>query len=321
MKFHLVRNLLGSAVLALGAAAPGLAQAEAYPEKEVTVIVNYGAGGGTDLSTRAFANAAEPFLGKPLQVVNRAGGSGTVGPTFVANAAPDGYTIGVASFSPMAITPHVQEVPYKVADFRFLVGFARYLTGIAVPADSPFQTIQDVVDAAKAGKSVKFAAASSIESVAMVRLGDATETEFKWIRYGSGQEVSTAALSKEVDLIVADPKDIAPFVQTGELRALASASSVRLSGLPDVATLREQGFDVAVESYAGLAAPAGISNEQAAVLEAAFAKAFEDPTFQETLAKLGMEPAFYTGEEYGKLIAEGYDSMGRDLARLGLATQ
>jgi len=291
---------------------------QAFPDKEVTVVVNYGAGGGTDLSTRALSDAAEKVLGKPLKVVNRAGGSGTVGPTFIANAKPDGYTIGVASFSPMAITPHVQKVPYKVTDFHFLIGFARYLTGIVVPADSPFKSVKDLIDAAKSGQSVKYGAASSIESVAMTRLGDAAGVEFKWIRYKSGQEVSTAALSKQVDVIVADPKDIAPFVKNGDLRALASASNVRLPGLPDVETLKEQGFNVAVESYAGLAAPAGIGDKEAAVLEAAFKEAFGAQSFQDMLKKLGMQPAYFSGEEYRKLIVTGHEAMGRDLAKLGL---
>ena len=316
MNRWVMKTLLLSATLAAAVAVSGGAQA--FPDKEVTVIVNYGAGGGTDLSTRSLAAAAEEVLGKPLKVINKAGGSGTVGPTHVANAKPDGYTVGVTSFSPMAITPHTQEVPYKASDFRFLIGFARYLTGVAVPADSPFQSIQDVVDAAKAGQSIKYGAASSIETVAMARLGTVTGVEFKWIRYKSGQEVSTAALSKTVDIIVADPKDIAPFVKSGELRALASASNVRLPGLPDVPTLKEQGFDVAVESYAGLGAPAGIGDQEAAVLEAAFKEAFNAQSFQDTLEKLGMQPAYFTGDEYRQLIVEGYESMGRDLAKLGL---
>lgn len=319
MSSKVLKTLAGAGLLALGIATGAAAQS--YPDKEITMIVNYGAGGGTDLSTRAFSEAAEKFLGQPIQVVNRAGGSGTVGPTFIANAQPDGYTVGVASFSPMAITPHMQKVPYSVEDFRFLVGFARFLTGIAVPADSPFQTIQDVVDAAKSGQSVSFGAASTIESVAMVRLGAATDTEYKWVRYESGQEVSTAALSHEVDLIVADPKDIVPFVKSGELRALASASTVPLPGLPEVQTLQQLGIDVAVESYAGLAAPKGLSDDIAAVLEDAFRKAFDDANFQATLEKLGMQPAYYTGEQYGKLIAEGHFAMGVDLKKLGLAME
>ncbi len=293
-------------------------KARAFPDKEVTVIVNYGAGGGTDLSVRSLSEAAEKVLGHPLKIVNRAGGSGTVGPTFLSTAEPDGYTIGVTSFSPMAVTPHTQPVPYKPSDFRFLVGFARYLTGIAVPADSPFNSIQDLVDAAKSGTSINYAAASTIETVVMLRLQDATGAKFKWIRYKSGQEVSTAALSKTVHVIVADPKDIVPFVKTGEMRALASASNVRLPGLPDVPTLKEQGFDVAVESYAGLAAPDGIDEEKAAVLEAAFKQAFNAESFRKTLINLGMEPAYFTGEEYRQLIVDGYRDMGRDMAKLGL---
>lgn len=314
-----IKNAL--AALSVGAlvALSGAAQAEDYPEKAITMVVNYGAGGGTDLSTRSLSEAMEKALGQPLKVVNRSGGSGTVGPTFVAFADADGYTIGVTSFSPMAVTPHFQDVPYKVESFRYLGGFARYLTGIAVPADSPYQTIQELVDAAKSGTSIKYGAASSIESVAMSRLAKAAGVNFKWIRYKSGQEVSTAALSKQVDVIVGDPKEIAPFVKTGEMRALASASNVRLPGLPDVPTLKEQGFDVATESYAGIAAPAGIDEAKAEVLEAAMKEAFDAPSFRATLKKLGLEPAYFSGADYQTLIEEGYADFGVDLKALGLA--
>lgn len=318
MLFHIARKLvLAVAAASLALAVPAAAQS--FPDKEVTVVVNYGAGGGTDLSTRSLAEAMEKVLGQPLKVVNRSGGSGTVGPTFVAFADPDGYTIGVASFSPLAITPHVQDVPYKVESFRYLGGFARFLTGIAVPADSPYKTTQDLIDAAKNGASIKYGAASSVESVAITRLANAAGVTFDWIRYKSGQEVSTAALSKQVDVIVADPKDIEPFVKSGQMRALASASNVRLPGLDDVATLKEQGFDVATESYAGLAAPAGIPDGEAQILEEAMKKAFDDATFQATLEKLGMQPAYFSGAEYQKLISEHYESMGLDLKAMGIA--
>lgn len=313
-----IRNLmLGLAALSLSST--GAAVAETFPDKEVTVVVNYGAGGGTDLSTRSLAEAMEKALGQPMKVVNRSGGSGTVGPTFVAFADPDGYTIGVTSFSPLAVTPHVQDVPYSVDSFKYIGGFARFLTGIAVPADSPYTTIQDLIEGARKGANIKYGAASSIESVAITRLANAAGVTFAWVRYKSGQEVSTAALSKQVDVIVADPKDIEPFVKSGEMRALASASSVRLPGLDDVQTLKELGFDVATESYAGLAAPADTPDDRVKVLEAAMKKAFDDPAFQATLEKLGMQPAYFSGGEYQTLIAEGHESMGVDLKALGLA--
>ncbi len=314
-----LKSALASIIVGATTLASTSVLADSFPEKEVTVVVNYGAGGGTDLSTRALAEAMEGALGQPLKVVNRSGGSGTVGPTFVAFADNDGYTIGVTSFSPMAVTPHMQDVPYSVDSFRYLGGFARYLTGIAVPTDSPYQTTQDLIDAAKSGTSIKYGAASSIESVAITRLANVAGVKFDWIRYKSGQEVSTAALSRQVDVIVADPKDISPFVKTGELRALASASSVRLPNLPNVSTLQEQGYDVATESYAGIAAPTGIDEAKAAVLEAAMKEAFEAASFQETLEKLGLEPAYFTGAQYEALIKNGYEDMGADLRALGLA--
>src|SRR3546814_622303 len=133
--------LAGALLAAAAAMAGAVPEARAFPEREIEVIVNYGAGGSTDLSTRVLADAAAKILGQPLRIVNRAGGSGTVGATFIATAEPDGYTIGVASFSPLAVAPQLQEVPYSLDDFRFIIGHARYRSGIAVAVDSPFESI------------------------------------------------------------------------------------------------------------------------------------------------------------------------------------
>ncbi len=316
---QLVKTLAMSIGIAAAVSSPAIA--EDYPEKAITVIVNYGAGGGTDLSTRALSEAAEEFLGQPTQVLNKTGGSGTVGPTFISNAKPDGYTIGVTSFSPMALTPHTQPVAYTTESFRYLAGYARYMYAIAVPGSSPHNTIAELVtDATDNGKTIKYGSASTIGTVAATRFGNATGVEMKWIRFNSDAEMNTAILNGTVDMIVGNPKQVEAFVTAGDMKALASASSIRLPGLPDVPTLREQGIDMAVESYAGLGAPAGITDEQAAFLENAFKKAFDKPEFQETLAKLGLQPAYFTGAEYQKLVEEGYAQMGEDLAALGLKT-
>jgi len=295
------------------------ASAENFPEKEITVIVNYGAGGGTDLSTRALTAAMEKGLGQPIKVVNRSGGSGTVGPTFVAFTEADGYTVGVTSFSPLAVTPHMRDVPYNVESFRYLGGYVRYTYGIAVSAESPYQTIQDVIDAGKDGTEIKYAGASSIDAVAMNRLGNIAGVNFKLIRYKSGKETTTAVLSNQVEVMVGNANDLVPFVQSGQMRVLASASNVRLPGLPDVETLKELGFDTATESYAGLGVPAGTGDAEVAVLEAVMKEAFEDEKFQATLTKIGLEPAYFTGAEYQKLVEEGFSEMGKDLTALGMA--
>ncbi len=286
---------------------------QAFPDKEIEVIVNYGAGGSTDLSTRVLVEAAGKILGQPLRVVNRAGGSGTVGPTFITKAKPNGYTIGVASFSPLAVAPHMQEVPYSLDDFRFIIGHARYRSGIAVSSESPYQTMKDLIEAGRAGEELNYAATDVLGAITMLRLSKQTGAKFKWIRYKSGQEAATATLGGFVDLFIGNPTSITPQVKTGKFRMLASASSVRWYELPEVLTLKEQGYDVEVESYAGLAAPAGTSDEVVKTLEDAFAKALASEEVQKSLKDLGMEPVYMTSAEYETLLREGHAAMGEDL--------
>ena len=132
------KSLTSAAIAAVLSIAPLGAASADFPEREITVIVNYGAGGATDLSTRTLARAMESHLGVPLNVVNRSGGSGTVGPTTLANSSNDGYTIGVTSFSPLAIQPNLREVPFTLDDFDVLAATGRFRYGLAVRADSEF---------------------------------------------------------------------------------------------------------------------------------------------------------------------------------------
>ncbi len=313
-------TLLGTAAFCFAAAAVALGgpqAAEAFPEREITLIVNYGAGGGTDLSARALADAAEEILGQPIRVENRTGGSGTVGPTFIANADPDGYTIGVASFSPMAVTPHLQEVPYSLDSFAFIVGYARYRSGLAVSAESEFETLEQLLDAART-EPLTYATTSSQEDVLMARLSRATGAGFDRVSYRSGQESVTAVISGVVDVVAENPLNVVPHVRNGTLRMLASVASVRLFEMPDVPTLQEQGVDVVSESYAGLAAPAGTPPEIVAVLEEAFSQALNDEAVQQTMRDLGMEPVYFSSGDYRTLLEEGRAAMATDLAEIGL---
>lgn len=304
----------GAVCLAAVAAGP----AQAFPEKEITLIVNYGAGGGTDLSSRVLAEAAEKVLGQPIRVENKAGGSGTVGPSILSTSDPDGYTIGVTSFSPMAITPHLQEVPYTIESFDYIVGHARYRAGIAVAADSPYQSMDELLDAAKAGKEFSYATTSAMEDTFASRLSQELDIKLKRVSYKSGQEAVTAVMSGVVDLTFENPTNVTPQVEAGNLRLLASISSVRWYELPDVPTLQENGVDIVSESYAGLAAPAGTPPERLKVLEEAFAQAIKDETVQKTLKDLGMEPVFFSGKDYEALLEDGHEVMGVELEKLGL---
>ena len=303
-----------AAVSLVAMAAPAAAQ---FPEKEITIIVNYGAGGATDLSTRTLARAAEEHLGVPLNVVNRSGGAGTIGPTVLANSPNDGYVIGVTSFSPMAIQPALREVPYTLDDFDVLGATGRYRYGLAVRADSEFQTLDDLIKAAQADK-VTFSSAGPPNIMALHQLGQETGGDFQWIPYQGGNAAVVALLSNEVDATSQNPTDIVKHVESGELRMLASLSPVRWSELPDVPTLMELGYDIQIDSWAGLSAPAGVDPERLAILENALSQAMNDPEVQSQFRNLGMDPSFMSGADYREFIIKGKEEMAMQLRAIGL---
>ena len=300
------------------ASVPAMAE---YPDKNITFLVNYGAGGTTDLTSRLLCSVAEKKLGKGITVVNKPGGGGTVGPTYLASRKPDGYTIGVTSFSPMGVAPHLMKVSYTLKDFTFIAGVCRYLYGIGVKADSPYKTFEDLMKAIKSGKRLKMATPSPVQAILFPRLAKVTGVNMDnvvWVRYKSGKKTTVALLGGHVDLIVGNPMDIAPQVKTGEMRFLASASPVRWPLLPDVPTLKELGYDTSIDSWLGFAAPAGIDEAKRAKLQEAFKAAVADKTIQEKMVAFGMAPKFMTGPDYGKFCAKGYKEMGADLKAIGL---
>ena len=227
----LIASTVGLAGLAFTAAAQDPAR---YPEREVTMIINYGAGGNTDVAARAIGNAMEGLLKKPVVANNRGGAQGTLGVSSLAKQKADGYTLGVVTFSTIAITPHLMNVDYTVDNFDFIAGVARYRYGVAVRADSPYKTVQDLINAAKKDKGVFFGAPSAPNNIAMFELGRKSGGKFEQVSYKSGAETVSALLGGHVDVIVQNPSDIVPHVKAGKMRLLASASPMRWKELPEV---------------------------------------------------------------------------------------
>lgn len=290
----------------------------AYPDSPLNLIVNYGAGGNTDVAARQLASGMEPHVKQSIVVVNRPGAMGTMGPAYLARQRNDGLTFGVVTYSTVAIAPHLMNVSYTIDDFDFIAGFGRFRYGVAVRADSPYKNIQDLVDAAKKNEGLFFGAPSAPNNLALFELGKKTGVKFEQIPYKSGAETVTALLSKQVEVIVQNPSDILPHVKSGAMRLIASASPVRWPELPEVPTIKEQGFDVEIDSWLGLAAPKGIAPEHRDFLEAAALAAMKDPKVQENFRAIGVDPVGLSGAEYRKALEEGYEIMGRAIKDAGL---
>lgn len=284
--------------------------AQAYPTHDIQMVINYGAGGNTDVASRAIGNAMEGLLKKPVVPLNRGGAQGTLGVSYLAKQKADGYTFGVVTFSTIAITPHLMNVDYTVDNFDFIAGVARYRYGLAVRADSPFKTVQDLVDASKKAKGIFFGAPSAPNNIAMFELGRKTGGKFEQASYKSGAETVTALLSGQVDVIVQNPSDIVQHVKSGKMRFLASASPMRWKELPEVPTLKEQGFDVEIDSWIGLAVPKGTPAAIRAKLETVAMTAAKSEALASVLETAGVDPAALTGADYRTKLIEGREAMG-----------
>lgn len=305
---HLIK--LGIALgFTLGLSA--IAAAATYPEAPVNLVVNYGAGGNTDVASRNLAKGMEAVLKQSIVVVNKPGAMGTLGPAYLTSQKNDGYTFGVVTYSTVAIAPHLMTVPYTIDDFEFVAGFGRFRYGVAVRADSPYKNIQDLVNAAKTGEGLFFGAPSAPNNLAMFELAKTTGAKFEQILYKSGTETVTGLLSGQVDVIVQNPSDIVPQIKAGKMRMLASASPIRWPEFPDIPTIKEQGFPVEIDSWLGVAAPKGTPPERVKVLENAVLTAMKNPATREGFTAIGVDPAGLTGADYKSALAEGYEVMGK----------
>lgn len=274
------------ALLAGLAALPALSAARAqgsYPERPVTMLLAFPAGGGTDVAARLLAKVMERELGQSIVVVNRPGAGGEIGFTELARARPDGYTIGFIN------TPTIQTIPIERPQARFrLDDFAPIANVVDDPGciwvrpDSPFRGVADLVEAAKRRPGEISYGTSGIGSddhLAMLALERIAGVRFLHIPFAGGAPVRTATLSKQIDLGVANAGEGVSDSRQGLLRALGIMAPQRWEGAPEVPTFREQGFDVVDGSMRGLAAPAGVPREILDRLARAARRAMADPEF------------------------------------------
>ncbi len=317
------KTILALATAACAALAPlaaGAQQAASYPERELNMYVNYGAGGNTDVAARGLARGMESILNKPVVVQNRAGAQGTLGVSQLAKQKPDGYTFGIVTYSTISITPHLMKVDYTADNFDFVAGVGRFKYGVAVRADSPYKTLGDLVKASKEGKGVFFGAPSAPNNIAMYELGRKTGGKFEQVSYKSGAETVSALLGGQVDVIVQNPSDIVPHVNSGKMRMLASASPMRWTEMPDIPTMKEQGYDVEVDSWLGLAFPKGVDPAVRDKLERVAMQALKSPETSKVFVLGGMEPVAVNGAEYRKMLIEGREFMGQAIKAANIPT-
>ena len=300
-----VQAAAGSAALL---ATAGRALAAGWPERPITFVCPWPAGGTADLTMRALCTAAGRHLGQTIVVENKAGASGMLGLQAMAAARPDGYTVGQI---PISITRFSQLGTVKIDPLKDLTYLARtsgQTFGIAVRAEAPWKTLRDFVAAAKAapGKlTYGSAGIGGATHVGMEEFAAVAGVQLNHIPYKGGAPALQDLLGGQIDSL-ADSSSWAPHVKAGKLRLLATWGEKRTQDFPDVPTLRDQGFDVVVDAPNGVGAPKGLDPAIERRLREAFKVAAASPEFTAACDKIDAPVMYLDGPDYEKYVQATY---------------
>ena len=264
----------------------------AYPERSVSVVCPWGAGGGTDRLTRFMASQLEQELGKPFPVVNRTGGNGAVGHSAGAFAPPDGYTITMVTLE-LATMHWMGLTTLTQADFAYVIQLNQDAAGVIVKADAPWKTLQELLDDIKAKPDTfKFSgtAAGGVWDLARIGMLDKAGipvNSVSWIPTTGAAPSIIELLGGHVDVITCSLPEAASQIAAGELRALAVMSDQRDPAYPDVPTLKELGIDWSAGTWRGFAVPKATSPEVIDVLYKALKKIADSDAYKDFMSKNG----------------------------------
>lgn len=316
------RQFSASVVAASVAASAGGARAAGFPERDITLVVPWAAGGGTDALGRTLAKNAKQYIGANVAVVNRPGGTGVQGMQSVAQAKPDGYTVGLVTFhlSSYRLTG-LSQLSYR--EFEPIMLLNRSPTGFLVRADSPYKSMKDLVDYAKANPGVVTIATSgagAVPHLSAALLAKQLGLKFTFVPFDGGAPARTAVLGGHVTMLVVNSEEALQFYKAKQLRFLALNSAERHPTFPDVPTIAEAGFPLAtlLLDWRGLAVPKGTPPDVVKALTEGFRKMSEDADYKRLMDEMALPRANAEGEKFTAFLEDIEKALEPALAEVGL---
>jgi tripartite-type tricarboxylate transporter receptor subunit TctC len=311
MKRLFVPIVIALALTSLGIdpAAPG--QQVSFPEKgrPISLVVPFAPGGATDVSARMVAPAMEKELETPVQVINRPGGGSQVGNTAVATARPDGYTLGYMAM-PTILTSYLdpeRKAVYTRKSFEPVARTALVPLVFAVKGNSPYKSMKDLIDAARANpERVKFAVSGilSVNHLPVLMVEKQAGVKFASVHFDGSAPGVAALLGGHVDAASALEPEIVGQVKAGEIRMLGIADSQRSKGFPEVKTMEEQGYKIYMYASHCVTAPAGTPKEVVQTLAQAFKKVMSNEELQKKLEGVGLFVRYLDSAQLAKFWEE-----------------
>jgi tripartite-type tricarboxylate transporter receptor subunit TctC len=292
------RSLLAG--LGVMVAAPRLAHAS-WPERPLQLIVPFAAGGGTDISARTMAQFLERELGQPVVVQNRPGAGGEIGLSAIADARPDGYTIGIIN-TPGIVTIPIERSPrWSLASFTFIAGVVEDPTTFAVHPESPIRNIADLIAAAKAKPgevTVGTQGVGSAGHISALLLEQAAGIRLECVSYSGSAPAAVALMRRDIQVTTASLGESLTFAQQQPWRVLGLMSSARSEFARDVPTFKEAGYDIRGGSLRGIGAPRGLPEDVVRRLSVAIGAALRHPEFRAVSARTFQPLRFLDSAEY-----------------------
>jgi tripartite-type tricarboxylate transporter receptor subunit TctC len=315
------RTMLAATTAGLaGMAVKAQAQATVYPDRPITFICPWPAGGTADQTMRALCLAAGRELGQSMVVENKAGAAGMIGLKALASAKPDGYTVGQIPISVTRFSQLGTVAIDPMKDLTYLARTSGQTFGIAVPANARWKTLQDLVAEAKAqpGKiSYAHSGVGGATHVGMEEFALAANVQFNHVPFKGGADALQSVLGGHVEVLV-DSSSWAPHVESGKLRLLATWGEQRTARFKDVPTLKEAGFNVVVDAPNGVGAPRGMDPAQVARLRQAFKVAAASAEFKQACDKIDAPVLYLDGPDYEKYVGTVYKKETLLIERLKL---
>ena len=263
-----------------------------FPEKDITLIVPWSAGGGTDTIARALAKHGKKHLGVNVNVVNKTGGQGVVGMGATKMARPDGYSVGMITFGLSTYKlMGLSDMTYR--DFELLQLLNQSSAALSVKADSQFKSLDEVMKYAKENPGIVtlgHTGAGAAWHLSAASLGVLHDVKFNYIPFDGGAPTRTALLGGHVSIAATGIDEVKQLSEAGQVNILAANALERHPAFPDTPTLEEAGYklDSPVLDWRGLALPKDVPAERVKVLEAGFKKMFEDPEFVAFTKEVGL---------------------------------
>jgi len=288
---------------------PAIAGAQ-YPERPVNVIVAYSPGGGTDLIARAIAPFVEKYLGGAarLVIVNRTGAGGEIGFAALANSAPDGYSIGFVNTPPLLTIPIERQAQFNWQRFDYLGNIIDDPCNFSVHVDTPIRDLKELAAYARANPGAVTVGSTGVGSddhLAMLMFARAAGVQLRHIPFKGSADVRAAIAGKQITVAAINIGEALQYQKGGTpLRNLVQMSPARTNLAPELATAREQGFDIELSSLRGMVGPRGLPPEIRERLVNAIARAVADPEFQAKAVQFFSPLRYLPPARYEALVRE-----------------